>query len=132
MIWTLISKIPGVQRACLAWLCHDVMQAFERGNTTVVFFADQYGLRDFDAVQNALAKRNPNWEIGFITVNTGNGLMSVFFVAKTLQLLWDSVSLYKNTLTSRWLAFHVGIYMTFIRAEAVRRNVPLLTDEIYP
>jgi hypothetical protein len=132
MVLTLISKLPCVSRLLHAWLCHDVVQSFARGNTVTVFFADQYFLTDFDAIQEALAKRNPDWEIGFVTVNTGSKFMSVFFVATSLQAMWDGVSLYKNAMANRWLAFHMAMYMRSIERESKRRNNPLFTDEIYP
>lgn len=128
---TFLSRIPFIKRWLIARLCDSIAKSLSGDNTTAVFFPETYALQDNDAIQNALAKRDPSWEIGFITVNTGNGMMTVFFVAKTLQLLWDSVSLYKNVLSDRWLAFHINIYMHVIRKEAARRNVPLITDEVY-
>jgi hypothetical protein len=129
---TWLSAVPFIRHRLYRGLRHDIEDGFTRDRSVIIFFADQYFLRNPDAISDTVATWNPGWEVGFITIHTGNGMQTVFFVGKTFQDLWDGLSLYKNALANRWLGFHIEVYMNVLRREAQRRGLIFQDDEILP
>jgi hypothetical protein len=109
----------------------DLQDKFTQGQNALVFFPDQYFQTDFYSLEAELRRKDSTLQVGFVTVHNGNTYWTIFFVAKSVQLLWDCASLFKNTLQSRWLAFHVNAFMLALQARALKEGVTLNVKEVF-
>lgn len=121
-----IAKVPVIRRFLFRRMRKDIEEGFSKGKNFLVLFPDQYLLPDYDCVMHAVKEWKPDCEVGFMEIHTGNAMMTVFFIADSLQCLWDGVGVFHGALSDKWLAYQTDIYRAIIENEAKRRNIRLL------